>query len=87
MHLRQSGDHTWELTIHYHRCPKCGWIIESRQDYEQGFDGIYRKELTCDRCQANFVQEKHLPPKFGPLLGKPTQAEVDWRDDDAADAR
>ena len=49
--------HTYPLHIEYHRCPKCGWIIESRQQYEQRFEFL-EKDLECDRCENKFTEKK-----------------------------
>jgi DNA-directed RNA polymerase subunit RPC12/RpoP len=51
--MTQEGTHTWDLYVHYYRCPKCGWIIEDRQMLE-------KKEIICGRCNHHFY-EKTLP--------------------------
>ena len=75
--MGQKGEHTWDLILHYHRCPQCSFIIESRVDFEY-LDGKYRKELSCDRCQHRFVVMKTVKPSFGPLIGEPQPKEMDW---------
>jgi PHP family Zn ribbon phosphoesterase len=75
--MTQKGPHTWDLYLHYHRCPKCGNIIESREDYENRF-GKYVKDLTCSRCHHRFTLEKTVKPTFGPFTGDPQPAEFEW---------
>lgn len=62
--------HTWELYLHYHECPKCGRIIESRKDVE---------ELKCPYCNHSFTLKKKTGKRpFGPIFGKPSKPEFDW---------
>jgi len=75
--MTQKGAHTWDLIFHYHRCPKCGFIMECRRDYEIRM-GKYVKELQCERCQHLFTLSKPIHPKFGPLIGEPQPAEMTW---------
>lgn len=75
--MTQKGTHTWDLVIDYHRCPKCGNIIESRDIYEYIL-GKYQKEIECDRCHHKFLVFKHTKPSFGPLIGDPQPPEMDW---------
>lgn len=75
--MAQKGTHTWDLYLRYHRCPKCGFIIESRQDFENRF-GEYVKELVCNRCQHHFTLSKHEKITFGPFTGDPQPAEFNW---------
>ena len=35
--MSQKGQHTWDLVLQYHRCPRCGWIIESQEDFQYFF--------------------------------------------------
>lgn len=72
-----KGDHTWPLYVHYHACPKCGFIIESREDYRYVM-GKYKKELQCPRCNNSFKEIKPTTPTFGPLIGTPQPSEFDW---------
>lgn len=72
--MTQKGPHTWDLYLQYHRCPQCGYIIESRQDFENRF-GKYVKELKCNRCDHQFSLEK----SGGPSFGAPQTAEFDWQ--------
>lgn len=62
------GNHTWDLILHYYRCPRCGYIIENQGKYEPRFSTLV-KELACPRCQAAFTVTKKTKPSFGPLLG------------------
>lgn len=75
--MPQKGNHTWDLIVQYHRCPKCGLIIESRNDYEYRL-GKYEKDLECPRCKHLFTETKQRKPSFGPLIGEPQPKEVDW---------
>lgn len=62
--------HTWELYLHYHECPECGHIIESRKE---------TKELKCPSCNHQFILEKQTGKRpFGPIFGKPSKPEFDW---------
>ena len=54
---QKHGNHTWDIVIHYYACPKCGYIIENRDKYEQRL-GVLQKELTCARCQKHFTSIK-----------------------------
>ncbi len=65
---QRHGNHTWDLILHYYRCPKCGFIIENRDKFEPRFSQI-EKNLTCPRCQQAFTLTKKIQPTFGPLLG------------------
>lgn len=77
--MTQRGTHTWDLILHYHRCPACGLIIESRQDYQYRL-GKYQKDLICQRCQHRFTLNKPAHPRFGPLIGTSQPVEVDWEE-------
>jgi uncharacterized C2H2 Zn-finger protein len=74
---RQSGKHTWDLYIRYHKCPSCNYIIESREDYEYEM-GKYIKHLECSRCKHEFTEVKEGSQTIGPLIGKPEKPEFDW---------
>lgn len=76
-HPKQKGPHTWDLTLHYHRCPKCGMILESRDDYRYQLGG-YVKDLDCHRCGHQWTLRKRTTPKMGPLLGEGEPCEMDW---------
>lgn len=67
--MRKGGNHSWDMTVYYHRCPECGYIFESRQGYSDIL-GDYLKEETCPRCEKEFQLKKIKRPSFGPLLGK-----------------
>lgn len=75
--MTQKGEHTWDLYLRYHRCPNCGFIIETRKDFENRF-GKYIKELICTRCHHKFTLTKREKPAFGPLIGEPQPIEFDW---------
>ena len=56
--LRQrKGNHTWDIIIHYERCPLCGYIIENREKFEC-YGSILEKDFTCPRCQQKFTVTK-----------------------------
>jgi uncharacterized C2H2 Zn-finger protein len=73
---RQHGDHTWDLSLHYYRCPECGFIIEDRQAYLYRM-GRYEKEVVCPRCGHSFISKKPLST-IGPIFGTPQPVEMDW---------
>lgn len=77
--MPQKGEHTWDLIYHYHRCPKCGKVIESREDFVYRL-GKYQKEVVCERCQFRFLVTKERAPTIGPLIGDPQPAETEWGD-------
>lgn len=77
--MKQSGTHTWDLFVHYDRCPFCGFIIENRTDYEYRL-GKYEQDLDCPRCLKTFTVQKKSRPQFGPLFGEPQPTEVDWEE-------
>lgn len=62
----KGSTHNWDIVIQYHRCPKCGYIIESREDYIYRM-GKYVKDLECSRCHHHFTLTKTSRPTFGPL--------------------
>lgn len=80
MMFRTQATHSWPLIVHYHRCPKCGFVLESRTDYEL-FLGEYRKHLVCDRCEHDFIATKKYPATFGPLLGDPRTRDLSGEGD------
>lgn len=69
--------HTWEIVIHYHRCPHCGAIVESRKGYRYRL-GQYQKRITCDRCGQKTTLTREGTPTFGPLIGDPQPPEIEW---------
>lgn len=71
---QRHGTHTWDLILHYYRCPKCGYIMENREKFEPRFHQL-EKEMICLRCQHIFTVKKKTQPTFGPLLGH--DSEVD----------
>ncbi len=75
--MTQKGTHTWDLILQYHRCPKCGYIIESREDYLYRL-GKYVKDVECSQCHEQFSLIKPVKPHFGPLLGDDEVVEWDW---------
>ncbi len=75
--MTQKGTHTWDLYIHYHRCPNCGYIMESRQDFEKRANK-YVKDLVCSRCQKPFSVLKEEKPTWGPLTGDPQPIDFEW---------
>jgi len=75
--MSQKGQHTWDISVHYHRCPKCGFIIEDRQEFQLK-DGKWVKDVTCEECGEDLQFEKARKAKFGPLIGTPQPPEFDW---------
>ena len=75
--MTQKGAHTWDLIIHYHRCPNCGYIVENREDFRYIL-GDWIKDVTCERCHHEFVVKKKNKPTFGPLIGTAQPPEVNW---------
>jgi hypothetical protein len=75
--MTQKGTHTWDLVIKYHRCHKCGYIIESRQDFEYRL-GKYQKDIKCERCGNSYTLTRQTDPTFGPLFGEPEHPEFHW---------
>lgn len=75
--IRRNGNHTWDLIIEYHRCPDCGYIIESREDYRYLF-GKWVKDVSCERCGKHFKLTKVMNHTFGPLIGRPQPPEITW---------
>ncbi len=67
MNIRKKGSHTWDLSVHYHRCPFCGAIQESREEYQNRL-GKYQKDLVCPRCDRHFTVTKRVRPTFGPFF-------------------
>jgi hypothetical protein len=76
--MTQKGSHTWDLITDYHRCQKCGYIIESRQAFQRDDKGAWFKSIICERCGNQFVINKLCKPSFGPLIGDPQPIEIDW---------
>lgn len=75
--MSQKGEHTWDLIQQYHRCPSCGHIIESREDYKY-HAGKWTKTVRCDKCGHSFICEKKGKLTFGPLIGDPQPPEITW---------
>ena len=75
--MSDKGSHTWEMILHYHRCPDCGYIFESRKPYEEVM-GRLEKEERCPRCTEKFLVSKERKPTFGPLIGDPQPVETEW---------
>lgn len=61
MKSRDKGTHTWDIVVRYHRCPACGTILESRDDYTYRF-GMYVKQLTCLHCGHAFTDTRRSRP-------------------------
>lgn len=76
--MTQKGPHTWDLIMHYHRCPVCGRIFDSRVDYEDRL-GKYQKDLECPACGHSFTVTKIRKLQAGPFFGDGDRAEVTWR--------
>ncbi|CCB85241.1 MULTISPECIES: hypothetical protein [Parachlamydia] len=77
--MTQKGEHTWDLVVRYHQCPKCGAIIENREDFKYRL-GHYEKDLECPRCHHAFTLVKNVSLKMGPFIGEGGAVEVDWKE-------
>ena len=66
---QRHGNHTWDLNVHYYRCPQCGYIVENRDKFEPLLFNSLLKDIVRNRCQYAFRVEKKIRPAFGPLLG------------------
>jgi uncharacterized C2H2 Zn-finger protein len=73
----QPNEHTWDISIYYHRCPSCGFIFTSRQVYHYDKQR-YLKELECPRCHASLTATKPARPATRSLWGTHRPAEFDW---------
>ncbi len=65
----REGCHTWDLTIDYHRCPKCHSIKENRKRYERRH-GKWQVEVACSKCDHIYTVTKNERQTFGPLTGR-----------------
>lgn len=75
--MSKGGDHTWDLYVHYHRCPQCGYIIENRKRGEQvGHDVVI--QLTCPRCNHAFTEKVASKASTLSFLGEAEPKEMDW---------
>jgi hypothetical protein len=52
---------TCKIIIHYHRCPSCGFIQESREDFHIQNNHL-QKKIQCIRCGENFIIVKEKKP-------------------------
>lgn len=77
--MTQQGTHTWDIIYQYHRCPSCGLILESREDYTFQ-EGQYQKTLTCQRCHHVFKAIKKGKVRKGFLMSQPEPIKFDWQD-------
>lgn len=75
--MTQNGIHTWDIVVDYQRCPKCGFINESRNKYSSSKEKLF-KEVNCGRCHECFIVSKDKAKRFGPLFGNPTPADFTW---------
>lgn len=75
--MREKGTHTWDLSLAYHRCPKCGKIFENRKDYVYQM-GKLVKDLQCPNCGHAYILEKNQQPHIGPFFGEAPKPEFDW---------
>lgn len=62
--------HTWEIYLHYYRCPNCGYVLEDRNSFEQR-GKVFEKTLLCPRCETKWREETSLKPRNGEI-------EVNW---------
>lgn len=73
--MTQKGEHTWDLVCDYQRCPKCGFIVENREEFHYEL-GSWIKEIHCDRCKNDFTVKDLRKLTFGPLIGTPQPPEI-----------
>ena len=73
----ERATHTWDISLAYHGCPECGYIIESRKAFKRSLKSL-KKQISCPRCHHTFTLEKPLPHSFGPLLDGATNTEFTW---------
>lgn len=73
----EKGTHTWNLYLSYHRCPSCGYIFDSREDFQYRL-GKYQKDLECPRCGLVFTLTKEQKSLIGPFFGEAPKPEFDW---------
>lgn len=69
--------HTWDLYLHYHRCPECGFILESRERPVYR-NGQLEKPLDCPRCQNHWMEKRPYNGPIAPLFGSLTSPEFTW---------
>lgn len=74
----RKGDHTWNIDVHYARCPICGFINEVKGPLTY-HDGKYEKEINCIKCDKLIQISKKLT-QIGPIFGDATPAEMEWED-------
>lgn len=76
----QNRDHTWDLYLHYYKCPNCGFINADRQAYQYRTGGKYQKKLHCRRCSHEFTVYKVCRPSLGPIIGDGQPGEIEWNE-------
>jgi DNA-directed RNA polymerase subunit RPC12/RpoP len=64
----KEGCHDWDIIHEYHRCDKCGQILENRERWQRRLAQI-ELDLECHRCGHHFTLTKNLPATLGPLMG------------------
>lgn len=74
----QRGEHDWAISLSYHRCPSCHYLIESRGHYLYK-EGRWSKVVSCSRCGESFTVYKVRRLTVTPLLGEATKPEMEWR--------
>jgi len=75
--MSRRAAHNWELIWHYHECPECGFVFESRRDFRYRM-GRYLKELECPRCGAAFTLKKEGGVPLGPIFSEGAEQETNW---------
>ena len=65
--MTQKGEHTWDLVVDYHRCPKCGYINESRVEYQQHKDYVNKRDHVFPLRREVYRLQKACED-FRPLL-------------------
>jgi len=52
-----QGNHTWALVLDYSCCPKCEYIFENQEPFQDRF-GKLQKHPDCPRCHFTFTIPK-----------------------------
>lgn len=75
-----KGTHTWEIYLHYYKCPLCAYILADRNPYHYKPGGKYFKDLACPRCSHEFTVYKVRRPSMGSFSDEERPVEMEWND-------
>lgn len=68
--------HTWDIHLHYHRCPHCGYIAENRDKFE--YESLqFVKKVSCPRCKKEFKDAQKKQVRLGPFFTDSSNSEND----------